>query len=99
MSSREVVAMGVPRELERENARRCSLSMQAASNAVRLGFEMLRLTARCCGEDVRKNLCGYCVQRLAGRLATSECGEQQYRHEHALSSTKVIAEPASFGRS
>ena len=43
--------MRVPRALERENAGYRSLSVQAARNGVRLGFEMLRLTARCCGKD------------------------------------------------
>ena len=42
--------MRVPRALERANAGSRSLSVQAAGNGVRLGFEMLRLTARCCGE-------------------------------------------------
>lgn len=48
--------MRVPRALEGENAGYRSLSVQAAGNGVRLGFEMLRLTARCCGED--ENLSG-----------------------------------------
>lgn len=48
--------MRVPRALEHENAGYRSLSVQAAGNGVRLGFEMLRLTARCCGED--ENLSG-----------------------------------------
>ena len=43
--------MRVPRVLERENAGHRSLSLQAPGNGVCLGFEMLRLTARCCGED------------------------------------------------
>ena len=42
--------MRVPRVLERENAGHRSLSLQAPGNGVCLGFEMLRLTARCCGE-------------------------------------------------
>ena len=48
--------MRVPRALERENAGYRSLSVQAAGNGMRLGCEMLRLTARCCGEDA--NLSG-----------------------------------------
>jgi hypothetical protein len=43
--------MRVPLVLERENAGHRGLSVQEASNAVRLGFEMLRLAARCCGES------------------------------------------------
>ena len=45
--------MRVPRALDRENAGYRSLSMQAAGNGVRLGFEMLRLTARCCEDENR----------------------------------------------
>jgi hypothetical protein len=43
--------MRVPRALERENAGHRGLSVQEPSNGVRLGFDMLRLTARCCGEN------------------------------------------------
>ena len=43
--------MCVPRALEREIAGCRSLFGAGGRNAVRLGFEMLRLTARCCGED------------------------------------------------
>src|SRR6185369_106719 len=45
----EVVAMLVPRTFERENAG-IAVFRHAARNGLRLGFEMLRLTARCCGE-------------------------------------------------
>jgi len=45
----EVVAMLVPRTLERENAG-IAVFRHAARNGLRLGLEMLRLTARCCGE-------------------------------------------------
>jgi hypothetical protein len=43
--------MRVPHALKRENAGLSRSFVQAASNAVCLGFEMLRMTARCCGED------------------------------------------------
>jgi len=39
----------VPATLERQGAGSRGLSVRAAGNGVRLGFEMLRLTARCCG--------------------------------------------------
>ena len=41
--------MHVPRALERENAGYRSVQVQASRNGVRLGFQMLRLTVRCCG--------------------------------------------------
>ena len=43
--------MRVPRALMRENAAIAVFRCRRPSNRVRLGFEMLRLTARCCGED------------------------------------------------
>jgi hypothetical protein len=52
--------MRVPRALKRENTGYRSLSEQAARNAVRLGFEMLRLTARCCGCLVRRDCTDSC---------------------------------------
>jgi hypothetical protein len=44
--------MRVPRALEHENAGDRNLSVQAAGNGLRLGFGMLRLTARCCGRPI-----------------------------------------------
>jgi hypothetical protein len=43
--------MRVPRALERWNAGQRSLSVQPAGNRMRLGFEVLRLTAKCRGDD------------------------------------------------
>jgi hypothetical protein len=43
--------MHVPHALECENACCRSLSLPAAGNGMCLGFEMLRGTARCCGEN------------------------------------------------
>lgn len=72
--------MRVPHALRRENAGYRSLSVQAARNGVRLGFEMLRLTARCCGEAenlsaARASECGAIRARCSSLQMLPRCAE------------------------
>ena len=69
------VAMRVPRAVERHKAGNRSFLVQAAGNGVRLGFEMLRLTARCCGED-KNHRCQRNASRCLSTNAATVMGDR-----------------------